>query len=171
MTEEKSKNKGEEYYGRAYPSKDIFEIKYPVLDLGGSSGNFLKWIGISKATILDMDYIESGDFNFIQHNFDNRIDLPEKYKTIFIMETLEHIKKPLYVLSQIHELLDDAGKCYLSVPYTPLGDEHINRWEQKELEMQLRMLGFYYRCIHKRRRFKNTAFWLPHCFLVYEIWR
>ena len=104
------------------------------------------------------------------------LDLHKKYKSIFIMEVLEHLPNPLYLMSQVYNLLDDGGRCYIGLPYTELDPQrrqglnsHINRWRDYEIYDDLKKLGFKVKFILKRRRFKNVAFWLPHCFLVLEI--
>ncbi|MBU3923826.1 MAG: class I SAM-dependent methyltransferase [Nanoarchaeota archaeon] len=170
-----------EYFSNLY--RDLkFEYAEPVLDIGGGPGAFLNFFGIEKADILDIAGGKSlaGDYNFIEADLTSKLPkLKKKYKTIFVMETLEHIKNPLYLMAQVYDIMDDEGVGYISVPYTPLdldrsGQEnsvmcHVCRWKLEELRDQLSKLGFMSRVIQKRRRFKNTAFYLPHCWLVLKI--
>ena len=92
------------------------------------------------------------------------------------MEVLEHVKNPLYIMAQVYDILSDDGICYIAVPYTPLDIErkgqknpfncHVCRWKLNEIVDQMQKLGFLVNIVQKRRRFKNTAFYLPHCWIV-----
>lgn len=42
------------------------------------------------------------------------------------METLEHIKNPLYLLGQVYNLLEDDGILYISIPYTKIGGGSVH---------------------------------------------
>ena len=156
-----------------------FKYKAPILDIGGGPGAFLNFIGVNDATILDVAGSKSlaGKYKFIEADITKKLPkLRNKFKTIFLMEVLEHIKNPLYLMAQVYDLLEDDGICYIAVPYTKLDIErknqrakvmcHVGRWKCKELQSQLSKLGFKSKVIQKRRRFKNTAFYLPHCWLV-----
>lgn len=82
-------------------------------------------------------------------------------------------------MSQVYDLLEDDGICYISVPYTKLdinrsGEKnplncHVCRWKIEEIVDQMSKLGFNVRVVQKRRRFKDTAFYLPHCWLVLRL--
>lgn len=87
------------------------------------------------------------------------------------MEVLEHLKNPLYLLSQVYDILDDDGVCYIAVPYTEIGwrHHHVCRWKLGEIKSQLSKLGFVSCVIQRRRRFKGLGFFLPHCWLVLAI--
>ena len=156
-----------------------FKVSQPVLEIGGGPGTFLKFLNISKATIIDLageKNLVDKNYHFIKKDIRKRLNLERKYKTIFIMETLEHIHNPLYLLAQVYDLLDKDGRCYISVPYTKLDFErtrglnsHICRWKYHGLKDQMEKIGFNVEVIQKRRRFKNTAFFLPHCWLVLEL--
>lgn len=167
-----------QYYAGLYTGAK-FKVQYPVLDIGGGNGSFLKYFNISKADIMDLVGKESlvGDYNFIKADITKKLpEIKKKYKTIFIMEVLEHLSNPLYLLANVKDYLADDGNIYISVPYTKLAESHnadlnihVCRWGADDLEMQCRMLGYKTEWIIKRRRFKNTAFWLPHCFLVLKL--
>ena len=167
-------------YGRKYRGLK-FKSKQPVLDIGGGDGYFLKHNGIFTGTIMDVGGKESlvGDYNFIRADVSKKLPkLKTKFNTIFIMEILEHLKNPLYFMSQVYDILTDEGRCYLTIPYTKLypkwQDEnpyniHYSRWTLKEITNQMNKIGFKVRVLQKRRRFKNLAFFLPHCWLVLEL--
>ena len=178
------KNAGQKedvYYYRLYKNLK-FHIHEPVLEIGGGAGTFLKYHGVKRAIIFDLVGKESlmGDYNFIETDITKKLPKTnKKFKTIFVMEVLEHIKNPLYLMSQIYDLLDNKGICYISIPYTPLDIErnkqenpfncHVCRWKLKEIINQMQKIGFNVKIIQKRRRFKNTAFYLPHCWIVLEL--
>jgi len=174
---ENVKNKFSEYPKRYKGVK--FDLREPILDLGGGPGTFMKFLEVKNATIIDLtgnDVLVDKNYKFIKKDLTKKLGINKKYKTIFIMETLEHLHNPLYLLAQAYDLLDDDSKCYISIPYTKLDHtkkkglgSHINRWKKNELINQLKKLGFKGKIIQKRRRFKNTAFWLPHCWLVIEL--
>ena len=168
----------EAYYSRLYPV--VFDIRQPVLDIGGGNGSFLTYRGIFEADILDLAGSKSllyGNYNFIEADLTKKLpELKKKYKTIFIMETLEHLKNPLYLLAQAKDYLADDGCIYISVPYTKLNapednalNVHVCRWTDKELEDQCQKLGYKTEWVVRRRRFKGMAFWLPHCFLILKL--
>ncbi|MCF7910676.1 class I SAM-dependent methyltransferase [Candidatus Pacearchaeota archaeon] len=171
----------ENYYKKLYKSLK-FSFESPVLEIGGGNGSFLKYMGIKKATIIDIAGKESlvGEYKFVKANITKKLPkINKKYKTIFVMEVLEHIKNPLYLMAQVYDLLDEEGNCYISIPYTKLDirrenqENHFNchvcRWTLKEIVDDMRKLGFLVRVLQKRRRFKNTAFFLPHCWIVLHL--
>lgn len=97
------------------------------------------------------------------------------------MEVLEHLKNPLYLMSQIYNLLDKDGICYIAIPYTKLvkkdskdkrfsagnwDNGHVSRWKKQEIIKDMTKLGFRVNIIQQRRRFNNLAFWFPYCWLV-----
>ena len=159
-----------------------FKVVKPILEIGGGNGSFLDYMDIDEATIFDIageESLKREGYKFITRDITKQIFSSPKFKTIFVMETLEHIKNPLYLMAQVYNILDDDGNCYIAVPYTPLDLErknqenpyncHVCRWKKKELIDQMEKLGFEVKVIKQRRRFKNTAFWLPHCWLVLEL--
>ena len=171
---QRSKN----YYGNIYKNLE-FEVNEPVLEVGGGAGTFLRYNKIKNAVIIDIAGEESlvGNYKFIKSDITLKLPLlKKKFKTIFIMEVLEHIKNPLYLMAQVYDLLSDDGVAYIAVPYTPLDTDrtgkknpfecHVCRWKKNELIGQMQKLGFRAKTIQQRRRFKNTAFYLPHCWLV-----
>jgi len=178
---ENADNKKAEYYDGLY-EQTPFIVNEPILEIGGGAGTFLKWLNVKSATIWDL----AGDKNLVSKNYSfHKVDISKqleqpyklkKWKTIFIMETLEHLYNPLYLMAQVYDILDDSGICYISVPYTALNiskkndlNIHHARWRADELQNQLEKIGFKVEFIRKRRRFKDLAFWLPHCFLVAKL--
>lgn len=154
-----------------------FKINYPVLDIGGFDGTFLECLNVSEATIMDMIDKRNSKYDYIKVDLSKKLPkINKKFKTIFITEVLEHLRNPLYLMAQVFDLLDDEGICYISVPYTQLETSeyscgkwdlgHVSRWKLKDIVDQMNKLGFLVRVIQKRRRFKNTAFYLPHCWIV-----
>ncbi len=157
-----------------------FKINHPVLDIGGFDGTFLECAGVHRGTIIDMTSEKNPKFNYISANISKKLPtMDKKFKTIFITEVLEHLKNPLYLMSQVHDLLDEDGVCYISIPYTKLFTKehsygewdlgHVSKWTSKEISDQLNKLGFESKIIQKRRRFRNTAFFIPHCWLVLAV--
>lgn len=156
-----------------------FKVEEPILDIGGGAGTFLRYLNIDDATIIDLGGEESlvGDYKFMNADITRKFPrFCKKFKTIFVMETLEHIKNPLYLMAQVYDILKDEGICYVAVPYTPLDINrekqenkfncHVCRWKLNELCEQMNKLGFLVSVVQKRRRFKDMAFYLPHCWIV-----
>ena len=156
-----------------------FPINYPVLGIGGGDGAFLKYNQVKEAIIVGFTDYKNPDYKYIETDITKKLPkLNKKFKTIFLMETLEHIKNPLYIMAQVYDLLDDKGICYVSVPYTKLYPKrnekdkyqnHLVRWKKKELIDDMLKLGFNVKVIQQRRRFKNLGFWLPHCWIVLKL--
>jgi SAM-dependent methyltransferase len=146
-----------------------FKVTNPVLDIGGGDGSFLESQGIKKALILDATKERNKSYDYYYADLTKRLPvLEQKFNTIFLTEVLEHLKNPLYLLAQVHDLLNEEGVCYISIPYTEIGPEHhhVSRWTKKEILEQLNKLGFESKLIQSRRRFGGIGFWLPHCWLV-----
>jgi len=165
------KEKAIEHLQKRYEHKK-FETEEPILDIGGGEGIFLESQDIKKATIIDATTEKNKKYLYIHADISKKLPLiNKKFKTIFITETLEHLKNPLYLLAQVYDLLEDDGTCYISVPYTEIGPEHhhVCRWTKKELLNQTAKLGFISKVIQKRRRFFGFGFWIPHCWLVLSL--
>lgn len=171
QSEENSKR----YYSRIYNGIK-FEIHGKVLSIGEGQGYFLNWLGIKNATIIDVCREEKKfGYKRITRDISKKLRINKKFDTIFIMEVLEHMRNPLYLIAQVYDLLEDNGVCYVSVPYTKINPNsediltHKVRWKDYEIKKQMWLLGFRVKFLLKRLRFKNTAFFLPHCFLVMEL--
>jgi len=149
-----------------------FRAKQPILDLGGGYGLFLDSQNIDKATIYDLTTNRNNIYNYVEADLTKELPkTKEKFNTIFITEVLEHLPNPLMLLSQAHNLLNDKGVCYISIPYTEIGQDHhhVCRWTKKEILNQTTKLGFTSKVIQSRRRFYGLGFFLPHCWLVLEL--
>jgi len=157
-----------------------FDIVEPVLDIGGGNENMMEYFNVEDATILDIENNSEKEYDFIKADIRKKLPkIDKKFKTIFIFETLEHIENPLYLMAQVYDLLDEKGKVYISMPYTPLDLNrertnniyycHVCRWTLREIKNQMNKLGFDVKVLWKRRRFKNMGFWLPHCWFTLEL--
>lgn len=149
-----------------------FNIVEPVLDIGGGSGHFLLSQGIKKAVIVDGYIPDKKKYDYLRADISKRLPrFKGKFNTVFLTEVLEHLKNPLYLLGQVYDLLDDDGTCYISMPYTEIGENHhhVCRWTKKEIINQSKKLGFIPKVIQSRRRFFGLAFWQPHCWLVLSL--
>ncbi|MBU2634605.1 MAG: methyltransferase domain-containing protein [Nanoarchaeota archaeon] len=149
-----------------------FEVKYPILDIGGGDGCFLRTQGIKKALIVDFNPHEN-EYEYIKADITKGIPVKSKFGTIFLMEVLEHVKNPLYVLAKAYDLLKGDGYLYIAVPYDNHAGNpnhhHVCKWKLKELLDQVDKLGFNSKVMQTRRRFKNLAFFLPHCWIVLKL--
>lgn len=148
----------------------LFERKAPILDIGGGDGSFLRSQGIKSATIIE-GCAHKNEFKYIKADITKKLPTLKKFKTIFITEVLEHLKNPLYLLAQVYDLLDEDGVCYISIPYTEIGENHhhVCRWTKNEIINQTKKLGFAPKVVQQRRRFNGLGFWLPHCWLVIKL--
>lgn len=149
-----------------------FKASSPILDIGGGDGSFLESQDISTATIIEGGIYKSDKYNYIKSDITKKLpEFKTKFKTIFLMEVLEHLKNPLYVLAQVWNLLEDDGVCYIAVPYTEIGTNHhhVCRWKLSELRNQVSKLGFRSRVIQKRRRLKGFGVFFPYCWVVLAI--
>ena len=170
-------------FERRYSDID-FKINPPVLDVGGGDGLFLEFMKIKDADILGFTDVKNKNYNYIHVDLSKKLPTLKKYKTIFLLQILEHLNNPLYLLAQIHDILDENGNCYISIPYTELLNKkkreekwsagewdvgHVSRWTLKEIINQTKKLGFNPQILTTRRRFKGLAFWLPHCWIVLKI--
>ncbi|KKM00323.1 hypothetical protein LCGC14_1805650, partial [marine sediment metagenome] len=170
-------NMNKEIYAQRYEGYK-FELKYPILDIGGEDGSFLECVGATSGTVIDMVDDVNKKYNHIVADISKKLPIIKgEFKTIFVTEVLEHLKNPLYVMAQVFDILEDNGKCFISIPYTDFSKRfslgewdngHVSRWKIKEIEDQMKKIGFKIKVIQTRRRFKGLAFWLPHCWIVLE---
>ena len=156
-----------------------FKIDYPVLDIGGAEGSLFEHLNITKGIIIDLIENQNPKYDYIKADISKRLPTIEtKFKTIFLTETLEHLRNPLYLMAQVFDLLHKKGYCYISIPYTPLNHndsllewdlDHVSRWQLRQIKDQMEKLGFNVKVVQKHRRFKGLGFWLPHCWVVLEL--
>tara|TARA_Y100000310_G_C20349152_1_gene653489 strand:+ start:76 stop:489 length:414 start_codon:yes stop_codon:yes gene_type:complete len=116
-------------YNKSYQNYK-FKVEKPILEIGGGNGALLDYLGINEATIIDVvgkDSLKNKNYQFIRVDITKKLPkIDKKFKTIFVMETLEHIKNPLYLMAQVYDLLDNDVVCYIGVPYTKLDVERKN---------------------------------------------
>ncbi|MBI4170697.1 MAG: class I SAM-dependent methyltransferase [Candidatus Aenigmarchaeota archaeon] len=136
--EEEHIQRGMDYYDLRY--NHIKEFIKPVeglkvLDVGGGNGQFLEWLDVKKATVLDIS--KSGlkeahrrGFKTVQADVQGKYPVPENsFDTIICFETIEHIEKPVNMLRQIRKCLKPGGTLVLGVPNLPAdGIHHKKRW-------------------------------------------
>jgi predicted SAM-dependent methyltransferase len=157
-----------------------FKIMNPILDIGGGPGVFLELLDIKEADIIDLTENKNKKYNYIPTDISKKLpELPyKKYGTIFAMEILEHLRNPLYLMAQVYDILEDEGTCYIAVPHTPLVKKyssgnwdlgHVSRWKLKEIISQMEKIGFNVKVVKTRRKWKNTAFFLPYKWIVLEL--
>lgn len=102
-----------------------FLAKGKALEMGCYMGEFTKLIRreFADVTVIEGsdELIEKGrervgqDVNFINSTFET-VDLPDKYDSIFLMHTLEHLDDPVLVLKRVNDWLSESGRFFLVVP-------------------------------------------------------
>ena len=102
-----------------------FLVPGKALELGCYMGEFTALI---QKHFSDVTVIEGSDeliehsrqrvgdgVNFILATFEN-VELQEKFDTIFLMHTLEHLDDPIVVLKRVNHWLSEKGRFFLVVP-------------------------------------------------------
>ena len=102
-----------------------FLVSGKALEMGCYTGEFTKLIlkHFSDVTVIEAsdELIEHSrqrigtGVNFIHSTFET-VDLKEKYDSIFLMHTLEHLDDPILVLNKINNWLAECGRVFLVVP-------------------------------------------------------
>ena len=102
-----------------------FLVPGKALELGCYMGEFTALIQnhFSDVTVIEgsNELIEhsrqrvGGGVNFIHATFEN-VELQEKFDTIFLMHTLEHLDDPIVVLKKVNHWLSEKGRFFLVVP-------------------------------------------------------
>jgi 2-polyprenyl-3-methyl-5-hydroxy-6-metoxy-1,4-benzoquinol methylase len=102
-----------------------FLISGKALEMGCYMGEFTKLIRrhFTDVTVIEAsdELIEQSrqrvgpDVNFINSTFET-VKLQDKYDTIFLMHTLEHLDDPVLVLKRVNDWLSDRGRFFLVVP-------------------------------------------------------
>lgn len=118
-----------------------------ILDLGSKDGYYYKYfekeklnhiIGIDKDIISDV-YIDNElnmqiykyDLNNIPYNFNNEI-LTEKFNLIVLMELLQYIYDPIYLLQYIYNVLAEKNTyIFITIPNTKNIDDLKSRFYEK----------------------------------------
>ncbi len=72
--------------------------------------------------------------------------LTGKYDTIFCLEVIEHLFNPLHLLTEIHNVLKDEGKVFLSTPKAKphflVADHHFHELHECEIRALAKRAGF-----------------------------
>ena len=102
-----------------------FLVKGKALEMGCYMGEFTKLI---KQHFEDVKVIEASDeliaqsrervgddVRFLHSTFET-VELEEKYDSVFLMHTLEHLDDPILVLKRVNNWLSDSGRFFLVVP-------------------------------------------------------
>ena len=161
-----------EYYDEQYGNiRQKFQVKEPVLDVGGGKGYFLQWLGIKEAIIIDKNPETLAGYKKMVADMNNPFEIDGRtFKTVFCMECLEHLRFPLVAFKMLYCFLDYDGICYISVPHTPLNDMHLNHWTLNELTRMAHEVGFTkIKLLVARNTIKRRLIGRPHCFIVMEL--
>ena len=140
------------YYERLFGKlKDKIkgEIKGKVIDVGGGDGEFLQYLGISKADIVDVSEsgistaVKSG-YGGILADIENRFPIRQaSYDTAVCFEVLEHLRRPNKTLAEIHNILGEGGVLMIGQPnMRPDGVYHLRRYYLNDLLDSLDKTGF-----------------------------
>jgi SAM-dependent methyltransferase len=140
------------YYERLY-GRLKSKIQVPsgarVLDVAGGNGQFLQYLELQRADILDIS--ESGlkaareaGFRTVQGDIEGRFPIePGSYDVALCFEVLEHLHAPNKTLSEIHNVLAPQGVLYVGQPNMPAdGVDHVRRYYLKPLVSDLEKCGF-----------------------------
>ncbi len=135
-------------YGRIRPRIQI-QNGWKVLDVAGGNGQFMRYLGIREADILDIS--ESGlsiakesGFKTILGDIEKRFPIQEEtYDVVFCFEVLEHLHRPNKTLTEIHNILKPDGVLYLGQPNMRAdGVYHVRRYYLHDLLDDLDKAGF-----------------------------
>ena len=140
------------YYERLYRGvRHRIEIRegWKVLDVAGGNGQFLRYLGVTDADILDIS--ESGieaakkkGYRTILGDVEKRFPIPEgTYDAALCFEVLEHLHNPSKSLAEIHNVLKPRGILYVGQPNMRAdGVHHVRRYYLKPLLDDLDKTGF-----------------------------
>ena len=136
-------------------------VKSPALEVGAGTGNISEYFTDLKSIVLtdvDPKLVEllqnkfTGKKNILIESLDISATLGtirNRFKTIFAVNVLEHIKKDSEAVSNIHHLLEPGGRVVLLVPakkfaYSKLDKSlgHYRRYEKDELKRLLENARF-----------------------------
>ncbi len=141
-----------DYYERLYRGiRHRIEIKegWKILDVAGGNGQFLKYLGVKDADILEISAsgIEAArqkGYNTILGDVEKRFPIPEEtYDCAFCFEVLEHLHRPNKTLVEIHNVLKSQGVLYVGQPNMRAdGLHHVRRYYLRGLLEDLDKSGF-----------------------------
>ena len=157
--EEDTRNK-RNYYVRLYRHL-LYKLLIPsnarVLDIAGGNGQFLHFLGVKQADILDIS--ESGveaarfkNYRAILGDIQKRFPIKEEsYDVAFLCEVLEHLQHPSITLVEAYHVLKSGGVLYVAQPNMRAdGRHHVRRYYPDELIDDLKKSGFKIMCTDVR---------------------
>ncbi len=134
-----------------------YELKPPFLDMGCGAGDFSRFLGgrgwngkaidlSPEAIEIARDKLESYPAVIVeQQSFDAE---NSKYRSVFLLDILEHIEDDRHALKKTASLLDRGGYLVLAVPSNPKrwgwDDDfygHVRRYTLPELKQKLGEVG------------------------------
>ena len=126
----------------------------PVLDVGSGVGAMTRLLldGGMETYSIDIDEKSCekvSEFNPNTFCIDiTKIDIKKfpKFKTIIVLDVIEHIKDDNKAINKISQLLDEEGRVIISVPYHPYlwnktDKYHFRRYSKKSLKQLLESNG------------------------------
>ncbi len=140
------------YYDRLYGKvlhRFSIEPGWKIIDVAGGNGQFLNYLGIQNADIIDIS--ESGLFSASQKKYgtihgdiEKRFPIAEcTYDAAFLFEVLEHLRRPNKTLAEVHNVLKSGGVLYVGQPNMRAdGVHHVRRYYLKPLLNDLEKGGF-----------------------------
>lgn len=129
------------------------EVKGRLLDIGGSQKPAIgrvKVVGDVVSEILDLpEPHENSPKPSIVHDINERFNFPvgfEKYDIITCFEVMEYVWNPLEALRNMHRMLNDGGKAYISTAFiypvhNPVGQDYL-RYTEAGMVKLLDKVGF-----------------------------
>ncbi len=140
------------YYDRLYrrvlPRIQVQE-GWKLLDVAGGDGQFMRYLGIQQADILDishsgLDIAKKAGFSVYFGDIQARFPLQEEnYDAVFLFEVLEHLYYPNKTLAEIHNVLKKDGILYVGQPNMRSdGVHHVRRYYLQGLLDDLDKTGF-----------------------------
>jgi len=140
------------YYDRLYAkvrARIRIEEDWRVLDVAGGNGQFMRYLGVPHADILDIS--ESGlaaaqkaGHRTILGDIEKRFPIAEEsYDAAFLFEVLEHLHHPAKTLAEVNNVLKTGGVLYVGQPNMRAdGVHHVRRYYLSGLLDDLRKAGF-----------------------------
>lgn len=120
-----------------------------ILDVAGGNGQFLRYLGITDADVIDISQsglaeAKSAGFGTIYGDVEKRFPIAEEsYDVAFCFEVLEHLHRPNKTLSEIHHVLKPEGVLYIGQPNMRAdGEHHVRRYYLAALLNDVRKAGF-----------------------------
>ncbi len=152
---------GADNYNAWIASRILPHIQSPALEIGAGTGNisdFLSSVEDLTLTDIDEELVKhlrgrfKGKGNITTEIFDitrKFYKITNKFKTIYSVNVLEHIKDDNLALKNMHRLLEHDGRVIILVPakkraYKTLDKHlgHYRRYEKTELSALMQQAGF-----------------------------